>query len=61
MGPDERPMEAFKEMDDENLEIITEMLNEWWRTENIPEEILEARIVLIPEKETQATSATTDQ
>ena len=46
-GPDEIPMEAFKEMDDENLQKIVDLLNEWWENENIPEETLEARVVLI--------------
>ena len=43
-------MEAFKEMDDENLDKIVDLLNEWWNEENIPDEILEARIVLIFKK-----------
>ena len=46
-GPDEIPMEAFKEMDDESLQKIIDLLNEWWENENIPEETLEARVVLI--------------
>ena len=45
-GPDELPMEAFKEMDDENMILFTELLNKWWNEEDIPEEVLEARIVL---------------
>ena len=49
-GPDEIPMEAFKEMDDENLEKIVKMLNEWWSEEDVPEETLQARVVLIFKK-----------
>ena len=49
-GPDEIPMEAFKEMDDENLEHLLKTLNEWWKHEEIPEEILEARIAMIFKK-----------
>ncbi len=40
-------METFKEMDDENLEHLLEMINEWWGKEDIPEEILQARIAMI--------------
>ena len=43
-------METFKEMDDENLEHLLEMINEWWEKEDIPEEILQARIVMIFKK-----------
>ena len=43
-------MEAFKEMDDDNLEHLLETLNEWWKHEEIPEEILEARIAMIFKK-----------
>ena len=43
-------MEAFKEIDDENMILITELLNKWWNEEDIPEEVLEARIVLISKK-----------
>ena len=43
-------MEAFKEMDDENLEHLLETINEWWRNEEIPEEILQARIAMIFKK-----------
>ena len=28
-GPDEVPMEIFKEMSDENLNIVLDILNEW--------------------------------
>ena len=46
-GPDEIPMEMFKEMDDDVLAHLLEILNEWWVNDNIPEEQLQSRIVLI--------------
>ena len=49
-GPDEIPMELFRDMDDECLEAITTLLNQWWRQEDIPTETLKARVVLIYDK-----------
>ena len=49
-GPDEILMKAYKEMDDECLRLVLELLNEWWRNEAIPEEMLRSRIVLIFKK-----------
>ena len=49
-GPDEIPMELFKEMDDKCIELIGETLNEWWNEEDIPTETLKARVVLIYKK-----------
>jgi hypothetical protein len=49
-GPDEVPIELFKEMDDDMLDVIGEILNEWWRTESIQAEILKARVVMIFKK-----------
>ena len=43
-------MEAFKEMDDESLQKIIDLLNEWLENEDIPEKTLEARVVLILKK-----------
>jgi uncharacterized protein YbaP (TraB family) len=43
-------MELFKQLSDENLEILRDTLNFWWEKEEIPEEILQARIVLIFKK-----------
>ena len=45
-GPDEVPMEIFKSMNELNLDEVIKILNEWWNEEYIPEEQLEARIVL---------------
>ena len=49
-GPDEIPIEISKEMDDESLEQVREMLNQWWRAEEIPEDALKARVVMIYKK-----------
>ena len=46
-GPDEVPMEIFKEMNDRNLEAVLDILNQWWNLEEIPEDQLKARVVLI--------------
>ena len=37
-------------MNTENRIILLELLNEWWETENIPEEVLLARVVLVFKK-----------
>ncbi len=49
-GPDEIPTDFFKEMDEDTREEIRELLNKWWREEDIPEEELEARVVMIYKK-----------
>lgn len=49
-GPDEVPMEVFKELDELNLKWVQEMLNQWWNEEDIPEEMLRAIIALIYKK-----------
>ncbi len=49
-GPDEVPTEVFKEMGDEGLEEIRGILNDWWNEEEIPEEQLRARVVMIYKK-----------
>ena len=49
-GPDEIPTELIKEMNEDNLNKILELLNTWWREENIEEEDLKARVVLIFKK-----------
>ena len=46
-GPDEIPMELFKELSDVKREILRETLNDWSIKEIIPEEQLQARVVLI--------------
>ena len=37
-------------MDLESLELVREVLNEWWNKEEVPEESLRARVVLIYKK-----------
>ena len=50
-GPDEVPMEIFKEMDDESLRRVLGILNQWWQQEKIePEDALFARVVLLYKK-----------
>ena len=49
-GPDEIPMEFFKEITDVKLDGLLEVLNDWWKSEEVPEEQLQARIVLIFKK-----------
>ena len=49
-GPDEIPAEIFKELNEECLKGILTLLNQWWTTEDIPEETLRARVVLIFKK-----------
>ena len=34
-GPDERAIEFFKELSQENTEQLLELLNEWWQAENM--------------------------
>ncbi len=43
-------MELFKEMNDECFTALADILNRWWRDEDIPEETLRARVVLIYKK-----------
>ena len=49
-GPDELNMEILKELDEENRKEVLELMNIWWEKEEIPEEQLRARVVLISKK-----------
>ena len=49
-GPDQTPIELFKELTYTNKTKLVDMMNEWWDTESIPEEALLARVVLIYKK-----------
>ena len=50
-GPDEVPMEIFKEMDTESMRGVLHILNQWWSEEAIePEEAVYARVVLLYKK-----------
>ena len=46
-GPDHTPMEFFKELNDVNLDRISELFHEWWRAAEIPEDQLRARVARI--------------
>ena len=60
-GPDNIHTELIKELDELNLEPLLKILQEWWRNENITQDDLQARIVLIYKKETHTNLKTTDQ
>ena len=49
-GPDGIPMEVFKELDSNSLMHITDLLNKWWRDEQIDSTCLRATICLIYKK-----------
>jgi len=49
-GPDEIPIEILKELTDKNLKRILKTIIHWWTEENISEEELKARVVLIYKK-----------
>eukprot|EP00973_Karenia_brevis_P074432 10341164-Karenia_brevis.AAC.1 len=49
-GPDGIPIDILKELSHSNMEKLTEVLNEWWTNEDMPEEALLARVVLIYKK-----------
>ena len=53
-------MGLFREMDEECLEAIVYLLNQWWNEEDTPEEMPKAKVVPIHKKETQDFSKTTD-
>jgi hypothetical protein len=46
-GPDGIPNEAFKGMDEINLQRLLELIHIWWEEEYIPDEVLEANVALI--------------
>jgi len=49
-GPDGVPIEFLKELHGDILEEIRTLMNEWWNKEEMPEEITNARVVLIFKK-----------
>ncbi len=53
-GPDGMCIEALKEMDDWARGQILDILNNWWIDENIPSELLLARVVLLYKKHDSA-------
>ena len=36
-GPDDIPIELLKELNDEMIQSLTHLLNNWWEDEDIPE------------------------
>ena len=47
-GPDEIPLDFFKELSEDNLQKIVDQLNEWWdENTDIPDDMLRARIFLL--------------
>ena len=49
-GPDNTATELFKALNEEALEIITEVMNEWWTNEKLEREALQARVVHLYKK-----------
>lgn len=49
-GPDEIPVEFIKEMTEENMREVLNILNQWWRDEELPPDTLQSRIVMIFKK-----------
>ena len=49
-GPDEIPIEFYKELGGNQKLQLLELLNDWWQNENMPKEVLRARVVLIFKK-----------
>lgn len=49
-GPDGVPTDCYKEMDRHQLQIVLDMLNEWWETGHIPTEATQANVILLYKK-----------
>ena len=49
-GPDNVIMELLKWLDAQNRESLLDMLNQWWRHKNAPDELFMARVVPIYKK-----------
>ena len=49
-GPDEIPMECYKEMNEENQTKLKELITSWWNNEDMTEEETKARVVTIFQK-----------
>jgi hypothetical protein len=56
-GPDEVPIELFKELDEAALISILQIINQWYQEASVPTEILQARVVLIFKKGDKANLA----
>ena len=49
-GPDDIPMELYKELDEDNLRQLDEIVKNWWNNEDMPKEETRARVVTIFKK-----------
>ena len=49
-GPNEIPMEMLKELDDENLQSLVDVMNGWWENETMSDGECAARVVMIFKK-----------
>ena len=49
-GPDDVPIELFKELDEPALTDVLQLINQWYEGARVPKEILQARVVLIFKK-----------
>ena len=49
-GPDDITTDLVKEMNEENLEEILDLINEWWIAGEIPENMLTARVASLYKK-----------
>lgn len=49
-GPDHTPMEFYKELQEDNKQMLLELVNTWWNNEHTPPDVLMARVVMIFKK-----------
>ena len=46
-GPDGVPIDVYKEMNAEQLELVLKLLNQWWNGEEMPPEVTQANVILM--------------
>ena len=49
-GPDGLLVDCYKEMTEDQLILVLQMINAWWNTSNIPDEVTQANVILIFKK-----------
>ena len=49
-GPDEITVDILKGMNDENLDVIRQLINQWWTEQTIPEDLTLAKVVSLYKK-----------
>ena len=49
-GPDDLPIEFFKELDEQHLGMVLKIFDDWWYNNHIPQDELQATVVLIFKK-----------